>query len=297
MSGRARNPLSCPTASPYLCEVLSSRPKPSSFAQPRRMARQLRRGPSEAHDAVSLSPHLSPERAARRAPTAKGYQERDVPAPHMRGCCDVRCLAARRHQEARPCEHVDGFRRRRAVAVPDESSKTGQVSQWMPTQVGLPDDPRVTAQGSSRPGGKATTTKEETCLRGEAQVPLWRQRGLAAANPSKWPKARTNRHKPCGSRAHAELHDPCGSPNPPEPDSPESDSPESGSPEPDSPGPGSAGPTRRGSPLGRNARFFGVAHLCGAVGARAGAAAWIVSVSVGAAAAWIVVVSAGLWPL
>ena len=74
-------------------------------------------------------------------------EERDVPAPHARGCCDVRCLAARRHQEARPCEHVDGFRRRRAVVVPDQSSKTGQVSQWMQTQVGMPHDPRVRAQG------------------------------------------------------------------------------------------------------------------------------------------------------
>ena len=58
---------------------------------------------------------------------------------------------------------------------------------------------------------------EETCLRGEAQVPLWRQRWLAAANPSKWPKARSNDHDPCGSRTTTDFHDPCGSPNPPEP--------------------------------------------------------------------------------
>jgi len=49
-------------------------------------------------------------------------EERDVPAPHGRGCCDVRCLAARRHQEARPCEHVDGFRRRPGVVVLPSSS-------------------------------------------------------------------------------------------------------------------------------------------------------------------------------
>jgi len=36
--------------------------------------------------------------------------------------------------------------------------KTGQVSQRMQTQVGMPDDSRVTARGR-----RATTTKEETC--------------------------------------------------------------------------------------------------------------------------------------
>jgi len=145
--------------------------------------------------------------------------------------------------------------------------------------------------------GSATTTKEETCAGGEAQVPLQRQRWLEAANPSKWLKSRTNDHDPCGSRIASERHDPCGSHAPSERHDP------CGSPTPSGPmptGPRSAGP---------NARGYGAAHLCGSGGARVGAAAWIVEVTGGSAAAWIVrltvspaaawivVVSAALQPL
>jgi len=124
-------------------------------------------------------------------------EERDVPAPHGRGCCDVRCLAARRHQEARPCEHVDGFRRRRAVVVPDKSSKTGQVSQWMQTQVGMPDDPRVRARG-----GSATRRNDEILHGRGPQGPFSQQRWLAAANPSKWSETRAEFHDPPAPHPH-----------------------------------------------------------------------------------------------
>jgi len=69
-------------------------------------------------------------------------------------------------------------------------------------------------RGEGRRGG---TTRLD---RGGSAASPWRQRWLAAANPSKWPKSRSNDHDPCGSRAHADRHDPCDSRAPTEPHDP-----------------------------------------------------------------------------
>jgi len=98
-------------------------------------------------------------------------------------------------------------------------------------------------------GNRPAYSPRKTCPRGEAQVPLWRQRWLVAANPSKWLKTRSNDHDPCGSRPHVKFHAPCGSPTP-------------SGPTPTGPTPTEPMPTEPRA-AGPNARGYGTADVWG----------------------------------
>jgi len=186
--------------------------------------------------------------------------------------------------------------------------KTGQVSQWMQTQVGMPDDSRVTAQGSSRPGGKATTTRnEEENLpeRGSAGSPLETtlvgsgESVKVAKSRSGGPELTATIHAAAALTLTSTIHAAAALPvsitihaaaQPRPVQSPPS-------PGPPSPGPPSPGPPDR--TLGATEPLMS-AGLWGHGWAGLGwvwAAAWIVTVSGCAAAAWIVAVSAGFRPL
>ena len=175
-----------------------------------------------------------------------------------------------------------------SAAIP--RCKTGQVSQRMQTQVGMPDDPRVTAQGPPDRGGARRRGTRRLAREGKRRFPSRDNAGWQRRIRQSGQRLSTNIHDPCGSRAHAESHEPCGSRS----HSDFHDPCDSLTPCPRPPDiSGSVAPSVRSGGPGLGGRGAGGDWTGGDWTGRGWAAAWIVEVSVRGATAWLVKLTGG----